>query len=433
MLLDSDSSLKVAHDIIHDANDLLRIKDSIAEMKAGEQRKHSKWEQLLDTPDSPNLPPDSTVPEGYVEFEYSDGSIFRVPCVWNIFMFSEKDVREKITFINGEHSGQWRVGTATTSVGAFYGLISDAPIEVGTLTTDGLISLNNEDYGDVLSIVFPQIEELSTGTIDALALTIQEFTGTNTTLGNCTFNDVSAPDAEVEDVVSARFDEIKATELICTGEQRITVESFNAWYQASTYAFDTRPQTDAKYSTYIPFYPLSATGEAINGYEKPLVDNPFYPDKIYMDSHGVPWKASFAWVPSATRPSVPYWQDTDGIYWYKVRVSTSASMFGSPNLIWPVRATADANFTDSITPPMKAEADGMIVTVKAFSTTPVPVCLTDRYTFESEEVWNWYPGTTRMIKGPRICEFMAKRHFIWSGNKITAVEYEFLPIGDLDD
>lgn len=258
----------------------------------------------------------------------------------------------------------------------------------------------------------------------------QKFTGTNTTLGNCTFNDVSAPDAEV-DVVSARFDEIKATELICTGEQRITVEAFNAWYGASSGT--TRPQTDAKYTTYIPFFPLSATGAPINGFEKPLVDNPFYPDKIYMDEHGAPWNASFAWVPSATRPSVPYWQDTDGIYWYKVRVGTSASRFGSPNLIWPVRASADNTYTDSTTPPMKAEADGMIVTVKAFASQSVPVCLTDRYTFESEETWSWYPGATRMIKGPRICEFMAKRHFIWSGNKITAVEYEFLPIGDLDD
>ena len=213
MLLDSDSSLKVAHDIIHDANEFFK-----------------KWSWLIAERDSSSLGDDSTVPEGYVEFEYSDGSIFNVPCVWNIFMFSEKDVREKITFINGEHSGQWRVGTASTSVGAFYGLISDAPIEVGTLTTDGLISLNNEDYGDVLSIILPQIENLSTGTIDALALAIQEFTGTNTTLGNCTFNDVSAPDAEVEDVVSARVDEIKATELICTGEQRITVESFNVMH-----------------------------------------------------------------------------------------------------------------------------------------------------------------------------------------------------------
>ena len=414
MLLDSDSSLKVAHDIIHDANEFFK-----------------KWSWLLAEQDDSSLGEDSTVPEGYVGFEYSDGSIFNVPCVWNVFMFSEKDVREKITFINGEHSAQWRVGSASASVGAFYGLISDAPIEVGALKTDGLISLNNEEYGDVLSIIFPQIEDLSTGTIDALALTIQKFTGTNTTLGNCTFNDVSAPDAEVEDVVSARIDEIKTTELICTGEQRITVESFNAWYGASVGT--TRPQTDAKYTTYIPFLPLSATGEAINGYEKPLVDNPFYPDKIYMDEHGSPWKPSFAWVPSATRPSVPYWQDTDGIYWYKVRVGTTASMFGSPNLIWPVRAAADSTYTGSTTPPMKAEADGMIVTVKCFSSVSVPVCLTDRYTFESEEAWSWFPGTTRSIKGPCIREFMAKRHFIWSGNKITAVEYEFLPIGDLDD
>lgn len=415
MLLDSDSSLKVAHDIIHDANEFFK-----------------KWSWLLAEPDDSSLGEDSTVPEGYVEFEYSDGSIFNVPCVWNVLMFSEGDVREKITFINGEHSGQWSVGTVSTAVGAFYGLISDAPIEVGALKTDELIALNNEDYDDVLSIIFPQIEDLSTGAIDALALTIQEFTGTNTTMGNCTFNDVLAPDAEVEDVVSARIDELKTTELICTGEQRITVESFNAWYEGSVSS--ARPQTDAKYTTYIPFFPLSATGEAINGYEKPLVDNPFYPDKIYMDEHASPWKPSFAWVPSATRPSVPYWQDTDGLYWYKVRVGTTESRFGSPDLIWPVRAAADQiNYTDSTTPPMKAEADGMIVTVKALSSLSVPVCLTDRYTFESEEAWSWYPGTTRSIKGPCIREFMAKRNFIWSGNKIIAVEYEFLPIGDLDD
>lgn len=414
MLLDSDSSLKVAHDIIHDANELVR-----------------KWPWLLADPSNP--PEGSTVSEGYVDFEYANGSVARIPCAWMIFINSDGDVRERIAFIRGEASGEWTAAHVESAGGSAFGLASSSPISLNSVTAERILALDAEDKGARASIdiVSAQAEGISTGSADVYNCSISELGSDHSvTLTDNTYGDLDIPDGEISlDDFSA--EDISTNVFTYGGEQVTAVEKINAWIPQEGH--NALPETDATYSGYIPFDALSGSGIPMNGFNNELISNPFYPDWIYVGGGGAPWKPTYAWVPSATIPNGPYWQDSDRIYWHRVRVSTSSSGFGSPNLIWPIRTASDSNYGESTTPPMKADAEGLVVMVKVLASGEVPVCVSDRYEFENDSTWTWSPGAVRMVKGPCICEFIARRVITRSEGKITAVEYQFLPTGDLND
>lgn len=403
MLLDSDTSLKIAHDIIHDANEFFK-----------------KWPWLLADPDT--SPEESTVSNGYVDFEYADGSMVRIPCAWTTLLFSDGESREKITFKRGTMLGEWAPGSSWDASA----IVSNVPVVVDNLFIETAAA---PDSDTSIEIVMPNVHDVVAGVVKTINAIIQNLTATGSFgLRDSSYENVLMKDGEA-DLNDLRADAASSRDLVCTGERIVPVEKINAWPEN-----ETSPETDAEYSGNIPFECLSASGTPLNGFQSPLIDNPFYPDLIYVGARGIPvWKPTYAWVPSIGRPSAPYWQDTDGLYWHKVNVITSASRFGSPNCLWPIRTTPNKNNSETTTPPMKIEADGMIVTVKVLESVEVPICVTDRYEYKNESTWTWSPGTTKMIKGPRVCEFMVKRNIVsWDGSKISAVEYQFLPIGDLN-
>ena len=403
MLLESETAVKAAHDIIHNAEEFF-----------------DKWLLLLASQEE--------VPEGYVDFEFADGSLLRVPCAWQILMFAEGAERPYITFKRGDTVATWRPGTASAFAGAFSGLVSDAPVTLNTLYVESILALTGTygtGYANIEDAEFDTITTLSI--IAAYCVITNLVINTTAQVTGSTFENLEilgkgVLDADLDELTG---DSLAADDISCTGEQVVPVEKVNAW--DSGYG----PKTDAIYTGGIPLLPLSASAQPINGFDKPLESNPFFPDWFYVSNYGATSKAGTAWVPSRTKPSKPAWQDSDGIYWYQVNASTTESRFGSPNMIFPPRCHEEGSYSTTVAP-VTADADGLIVTVKIVEKCSVPICLTDRYDFQDENTWTWYPGNSIIVKGPCIEQFVVKRVFYETAGKITAVEYQFLPLGDMD-
>lgn len=414
MLLDSDTSLKVAHDIIHDANEFFK-----------------KWPWILKTPDHP--PEGSTVTDGYVEFEFSDGSVLRIPCHWVVFQYADGSVTEKLQFRRGANSATWRAGMTGTAAGQFAGMLSGAGINIGALVISEIVAMNEGGAEAPVMIETPIIDSLvclnlrtKGSAIGALAAS-DEFE-----LEGDTFEDVETADGAVENIQFCA-EEAVSRSMEGVGERKIPVDRFNAW--RITAPGETPPRTNAPYTGEISFDALSPDGSPMNGFDNALISNPFYPDWIYVSEYKASWKPILAWVPSATRPASPYWQDSDGIYWYRARVVPAGGDPGSVCCCYPPRTVPGTLYIgggNNTTPPVKADADGMIVTVDILAEGPVSICLLDKYVYQDDNTWAWAPGYTRTVTGPRICEFIVKRNFIRSGSSITAIEYQFLPLGDLN-
>lgn len=403
MLLESETAVKAAHDIIHNAEEFF-----------------DKWRLLLASQEE--------VPEGYVDFEFADGSLLRVPCAWQILMFAEGAERPYITFKRGDTVATWRPGTVSAFAGAFSGLVSDAPVTLNTLHIESILALTGTYGTGYVNIEDAEFDAITTLSIIAAYCIITNLViNTTAQVTGSTFENLEILGKGVLDADLGELtgDSLAADDISCTGEQVVPVEKVNAW--DSGYG----PKTDAIYTGGIPLLPLSASAQPINGFDKPLESNPFFPDWFYVSNYGATSKAGTAWVPSRTKPSKPSWQDSDGIYWYQVNVSTTESKFGSPNMIFPPRCREEGSYSTTVAP-VTAEADGLVVTVKIVEKCSVPICLTDRYDFQDENTWTWYPGNSIIVKGPCIEQFVVKRVFYETAGKITAVEYQFLPLGDMD-
>lgn len=403
MLLESETAVKAAHDIIHNAEEFF-----------------DKWLLLLASQEE--------VPEGYVDFEFADGSLLRVPCAWQILMFAEGAERPYITFKRGDTVATWRPGTVSAFAGAFSGLVGDAPVTLNTLYVESILALTGTYGTGYVNIEDAEFDTITTLSIIAAYCVITNLViNTTAQVTGCTFENLEMLGKGVLDADLGELtgDSLAADDISCTGEQVVPIEKVNAWN--SVYG----PKTDAIYTGGIPLLPLSASAQPINGFDKPLESNPFFPDWFYVSNYGATSKAGTAWVPSRTKPSKPAWQDSDGIYWYQVNVSTTESRFGSPNMIFPPRCHEEGSYSTTVAP-VTAEADGLVVTVKIVEKCSVPICLTDRYDFQDENTWTWYPGNSIIVKGPCIEQFVVKRVFYETAGKITAVEYQFLPLGDMD-
>lgn len=389
MLLESETAVKVAHDIIHDAEEFF-----------------DKWLLLLASQEE--------VPEGYVDFEFADGSLLRVPCAWQTLMFAEGAERPYITFKRGDTVATWRPGTVISSRGAFSGLVSDSPVALDALYVESILALEGT-YGTG----YVNIEDAEFNTIAATAIIAAYCVITNLIINttaqviggifeNLEMLGEGILDADLDELAG---DSLTAEDMSCTGEQEA-------------------PPTDADYTGGIPLLPLSASAQPINGFNNPLESNPFFPNWFYGNYNGS-WKAVTAWVPSRTKPSKPAWQDSDGIYWYQANVTTTASRFGSPGMIFPPRCHEEGSYNYTVAP-VTAEADGLVVSFKLAEKCSASICRTDRYTFQDEGTWTWNPGDTIWVNGPCIAQFVVKRVFYETAGKITAVEYQFLPLGDVD-
>lgn len=403
MLLESETAVKAAHDIIHNAEEFF-----------------DKWLLLLASQEE--------VPEGYVDFEFADGSLLRVPCAWQILMFAEGAERPYITFKRGDTVATWRPGTVSSFAGAFSVLVSDAPVTLNVLAVESILALTGTYGTGYVNIEDAEFDAITTLSIIAAYCVITNLViNTTAQVTGSTFENLEmlgkgVLDADLDELTG---DSLAADDISCTGEQVVPIEKVNAW--DSGYG----PKTDAIYTGGIPLLPLSASAQPINGFDKPLESNPFFPDWFYVSNYGATSKAGTAWVPSRTKPSKPAWQDSDEIYWYQVNVSTTESRFGSPNMIFPPRCHEEGSYSTTVAP-VTADADGLIVTVKIVEKCSVPICLTDRYDFQDENTWTWYPGNSIIVKGPCIEQFVVKRVFYETAGKITAVEYQFLPLGDMD-
>ena len=403
MLLESETAVKAAHDIIHNAEEFF-----------------DKWLLLLASQEE--------VPEGYVDFEFADGSLLRVPCAWQTLMFAEGAERPYITFKRGDTVATWRPGTVSSFAGAFSVLVSDAPVTLNVLAVESILALTGTYGTGYVNIEDAEFDAITTLSIIAAYCVITNLViNTTAQVTGSTFENLEmlgkgVLDADLDELTG---DSLAADDISCTGEQVVPIEKVNAW--DSGYG----PKTDAIYTGGIPLLPLSASAQPINGFDKPLESNPFFPDWFYVSNYGATSKAGTAWVPSRTKPSKPAWQDSDEIYWYQVNVSTTESRFGSPNMIFPPRCHEEGSYSTTVAP-VTADADGLIVTVKIVEKCSVPICLTDRYDFQDENTWTWYPGNSIIVKGPCIEQFVVKRVFYETAGKITAVEYQFLPLGDMD-
>jgi hypothetical protein len=402
MLLNSETAIKVAHDVIHDSEEFF-----------------TKWSRLAASAEE--------VPEGYVDFEFADGALLRIPCVWQIMLFAEGAKRPSIIFRHNGYTVEWKPGTmGTASVGAVSGLISDGPIKAGNLTLGSIVSQNDwiQIVDAVIEYFNSTVAVVRNGSINKIAV------ADAATMTGCTFDTLMPEgngfiDAELND---ARIDNVDADTLITRGEIFDPVLKMNAYDSKGERLYSPLPKTDAKYDMYIPFFPFDANAHPINGFDAPLVDNPFYPDWFYVCDSPCPWRPATVWVPSHAKPSEPCWQDEDGLYWHEAKVTSDASKYGSPRMIYPPRCReGDSNST---LPPVKKAADGIVVTVKFLEGISLPVCVRDTYTKQSDGTWYWYPGLTRQTKGPCILQYVLKRKFTETNGEITAFEYQFLPLGD---
>ena len=404
MLLDTETAVKIAHDIIHDAEEFF-----------------DKWPRLLDS--------NEEAPEGYVDFEFSDGSLIRMPCSWQALLFAQGAERPKLEFKRGGTTVTWQPGSVVAARGSVEGLVSDGPVVVDNLITESILGISRGTTSSV-EIVKGQFDAITAMAIIIAASVIEKLTvNTDTTITGGRFENLLAGgegyiDADVEEWDG---NSIEVEDLVTSGEQYVAVEKMNAWTQSPPLA----PTTDAKYTGTIPFLPLNEKALPINGFDNPLESNPFFPDWFYTCNQGGPYNPRYVWVPSLTKPSKPAWRDSDGIYWYQARVTWNASMFGTVNMIYPPRCRTEDNY-DYVLPPVPAMADGLVITVQQLDNSSIPYTVEDRYEFRNENEWFWQPGRSIRVRGPSLTQFVLKRVFTVVNGAITAVEYQLLPLGDVN-
>lgn len=398
MLLNSETSVKVALDIIHDATEFF-----------------TKWGALTGT--------SNDVPEGYVDFEFSNGWLLRIPCVWKLMEYEKGDERPSITLKNGDLTAEWTIGDVSTSIGTISGVESDKNIQMKSLSAESIIAL-----GDVLELMKGTIDTLNATRGTVSAGTIHKITGSgHASINRGTFvNIVPKENGTIDmDLTGGRIGQTATKKWVCGGEIISPVLKMNAWSSLTEGA----PKTDAQYTGIIPYVPFDSNAYPTNGFDNPLVDNPFFPDWIYVSDYTGEWRPHIAWVPSYAKPEEPSWQDTDGIYWHAAQVVTNASMYGSPCMVYPPRC---GTLESLVLPPVKKEVNGLIITVECISANSPSICLTDRYVKEKYGTWRWSPGVTRHIKSPYIKQFILKREFSVVNGEIAAFEYQLLPLGVAD-
>lgn len=429
MLLDAETAVKVAYDIIHDVKEFLGYPDPSgsagrSDNSEGDGRPWipGKWVKVINgTPED--------VPEGYVDFEFSDGSLIRMPCVWQALLFSQGAERQSIEFKRGGASVTWKLETVAAARGSIEGIVSDGPVVADHVIIESILGLDSGATAPI-EIEKGRFDAITAMAIAITAAVIKKLTVNNdATIADSIFANLLAGesgyiDADVEEWNGGS---IEAGDLISSGEQYVPVEKMNAWAQNSALA----PATNAEYTGVIPFLPFNADALPINGFDNPLESNPFFPDWFYTCDQGGVYNPRYLWAPSLTKPSKPAWRDSDGIYWYQAKVTWNASMFGTVNMIYPPRCRAEGSY-ENILPPVPAAADGLIVTVQQLDNSYIPYTTGDRYEYRNENEWYWYPGRTIQVRGPALTQFILKRMFTVVNGAITAVEYQFLPLGDVN-
>lgn len=405
MLLDSETALKVAHDIIHDSEEFF-----------------AKWKLLAANA--------SEMPEGFVDFEFSDGSLIRIPCVWQILTLAEGAERPELVLRNGDAAITWKPGEASSAAGAVAGLLCDGAIPAGAISTDALFGLNQRSGGAPLRIIQGLFNTLVSASLVTSACTIKKITTDNTAeIIGSSFEDLFASG---EGYIDADIDEwggdtIDAEELVSYGEWHVPVEKMNAWVSGDS----SDPATDAIYTGAIPFLPLDPNGLPVHNFGASLTDNPFFPDWVYTSDKPAIWRPAAAWVPSLTKPATPYWRDADGVFWYLARVTTDKGIFGGVEMAYPPRCRENDN-AEATVPPVPVTADGIVVTVQHLTDGTVPYATSDRYEYRSPGEWYWEPGRTVQVNGPGATQFVLKRVFTIINGMIVAVEYQLLPLGDVN-
>lgn len=401
MLLNSETAVKVAHDVIHNSEEFF-----------------AKWSLLT--------APADDVPEGYVDFEFADGALLRVPCVWQIMMMTEGAEKTSIIFKRDSFTVEWKAGMSSSAVGAVEGLISDGPIKVGALCADSISVIGN--WGKIIDAAIKymtsSVAAIENGAVDKLvvegAADIVAATFENLT----PWDDIPV----TADLETPTIENADVGLLTSYRESISPALRMNAFDSKVASAANPRPATDAVYDEYVPLLPFDSNARPINGFKERLAGNPFFPDWFYVWNAACPWRPDTIWVPSREKPSVPSWQDTDGKYWHAATVVSNASGYGAPNMIYPPRCRE--NGSNIVLAPVIAAADGLVVTVQFLSDRPLPICITDTYTRRDDGTWYWYPGTIRRITGPCVLQYILKRRFTEIDGEITAIEYQFLPLGD---
>ena len=429
MLLDTETAVKVAHDIIHDAKEFLGYEDPTGSAGGSDNSEGDKkawvpgkWAKVINGTSE-------DVPEGYVDFEFSDGNLIRMPCVWQALLFAQGAERQELEFKHGGTTVTWKPGTLMAARGSIEGLVSDGPVAVDNLITESILGISNGTTSPV-EIVKGKFDAITAMAIIIAASVIEKLTVNNdATITGSIFENLLAGDSGYIDAEIEEWDgdSIEVEDLVTSGEQYVPVEKMNAWTQGSPLA----PTTDAKYTGTIPFLPLNEKALPINGFDNPLESNPFFPDWFYTCNQGGPYNPRYVWVPSLTKPSKPAWRDVDGIYWYQARVTWDVSMFGTVNMIYPPRCRSEDNY-DYVLPPVPAAADGLVITVQQLDDSFIPYTVGDRYEFRNENEWYWYPGRGIQVRGPTLTQFILKRVFTVVNGAITAVEYQLLPLGDVN-
>lgn len=405
MLLDSATALKVAHDIIHDSEEFF-----------------TKWKLLAANA--------SEMPEGFVDFEFSDGSLVRIPCAWQVLALGEGAERPELVLRNGDAAVTWKPGEASSAAWAVAGLLCDGTVSAGSIATDALLGLSQGSNGAPLRIIQGLFNTLVSTSLVTSACTIKTTTTDNTAkiIGSSFENLFASGEGHIDaDIDEWGGDTIDAEELVSYGEWNVPVEKMNAWASDDS----SVPATGATYTGAIPFLPLDSNGLPVHNFNASLTDNPFFPDWIYTSDRSGIWRPAAAWVPSLTKPSTPYWRDSDGVFWYLARVTTGASMFGGVGMVYPPRCRASDD-ADATVPPVPATADGIVVTVQHLTEGSIPYATSDRYEYRSAGEWHWEPGRIILADGPGAAQFVLKRVFTIINGMIMAVEYQLLPLGDVN-
>lgn len=426
MLLDTETAVKIAHDIIHDAKEFLGYEDPSGSAGgpdnsegAKTRRVPGKWAKVIN-----GTPAD--VPEGYVDFEFSDGSLIHMPCVWQALLFAPGAERQKLEFKRGGTTVTWMPGSLVAARGSIEGIVSDGPVSVDNLVTESILGIS-DGITSTIEIVKGKFDVATVMAAIITASVIEKLTVNNEAIiaGGAFENLLAGESGYIDaDVEEWGGDSIEVEDLVVSGEQYVPVEKMNAWSQNAPLA----PTTDAKYTGVIPFLPLNENALPINGFDNPLESNPFFPDWFYTCDQGGAGRPQYLWAPSLTKPSKPAWRDSDGIYWYQAKVTSDASMFGSVNMIYPPRCRPEGNY-DDILPPVPSAVDGLVVTVRQLDNSFLLYATGDRYECRSENEWYWQPGRGIQIRGPALTQFVIKRVFTVVTGTITAVEYQFLPLG----
>lgn len=408
MLLDSETAIKVSRDVIHDIEEIV-----------GKENSPAKWKRLLGSVEDE--------PAGYVDFDFSDGAVLRVPCVWAIRKYGAGAARPSLIFTRNGVTATWTPGNINTARGRTLALISDTAAIVGDIVADAIVGIEKPS-GAPVEIAGAGIPLLAASALTVAHSAINRLTANNVTITGATFSKLEASNG----VIIARLDTldgytVDADMLRSGGEQATATLKMNGWPR-----HDGAPVTDAEYTGYIPFMPLTDAAQPINGFDNPLQTNQFFPDWYYICDVGAYWMPTKAWVPSLTRPGRPSWQDEDGIYWYQVEVTTNPYT-SAYQMIYPPLCRVD-NTVDRAAAPFKKEADGLIVTVKIVGANRAAskIIRCERFEYLSDDLWAWnpMPGGIMSIRGDRCMQFVAKRSFHILSGRINYVDYQLLPLGD---